>query len=399
MLRDLVLKTPPNVVEGGWLAALAGAAQGRARSAGGCRRLDITARRDLLALFAQSAGDWLDGWFESDPIKAAFGFDGVVGNYASPYTPGIGLCAAAPRVRRGERQEGRLGPRHRRHGRDHPGHGRGLRARRASTSAPTRAVARGDRREGPRRRRRHRGRRDASRAATVVSNLNPKLLFEQAGRSGRAAGRFPRAHRALPLRLGHLPHERGAVGAAALHLPAGGGRPPDRRHHHRAQPRPTWTAPIADARATGWSKAADRRDADPLDPRRQPGAARASTSPACSASTSRRSCPDGRSWDDHREEVADLMIDTVDALRAGLQGLGARPPGADAARPGAHLRPRRRRHHARRAEPRSAVLRPAGARPRRLPRADRRASTCAAPAPTPAAASPARPATTPRARS
>src|SRR5690606_16246991 len=32
--------------------------------------------------------DWLDGWFESDPIKALFGFDSIVGNYASPYTPG-----------------------------------------------------------------------------------------------------------------------------------------------------------------------------------------------------------------------------------------------------------------------------------------------------------------------
>ncbi len=30
--------------------------------------------------------------------------------------------------------------------------------------------------------------------------------------------------------------------------------------------------------------------------------------------------PDGRSWDAHRDEVADLMIDTVDQLCAGLQG-------------------------------------------------------------------------------
>ncbi|MCX7677107.1 MAG: NAD(P)/FAD-dependent oxidoreductase, partial [Alteraurantiacibacter sp.] len=30
----------------------------------------------------------LDRWFESAPIKAAFGFDAVVGNFASPYTPG-----------------------------------------------------------------------------------------------------------------------------------------------------------------------------------------------------------------------------------------------------------------------------------------------------------------------
>ena len=38
------------------------------------------------------------------------------------------LCAAAPCLRRGERQEGRLGPRHRRHGRDHAGHGARARA-------------------------------------------------------------------------------------------------------------------------------------------------------------------------------------------------------------------------------------------------------------------------------
>src|SRR5580693_7549160 len=87
VLRELVLKTPPNVEMGGGLAGLGellkGVSLGR-----GLARLDTTARRDLLALFAQSAGDWLDGWFESDPIKAAFGFDGVVGTYASPYTPG-----------------------------------------------------------------------------------------------------------------------------------------------------------------------------------------------------------------------------------------------------------------------------------------------------------------------
>ena len=39
-------------------------------------------------MFAASAGDYLDGWFESDPIKAVYGFDGIVGNYASPYAPG-----------------------------------------------------------------------------------------------------------------------------------------------------------------------------------------------------------------------------------------------------------------------------------------------------------------------
>ena len=42
----------------------------------------------LLDLFTISAGEYLERFFEGDPIKAVFGFDGVVGNYASPYTPG-----------------------------------------------------------------------------------------------------------------------------------------------------------------------------------------------------------------------------------------------------------------------------------------------------------------------
>jgi len=87
ILRDWILKAPPNLSEGGWLAQLPemASAAGLGRQA---LALDTEGRRDLLDLFAKSAGDWLDGWFESDPIKALFGFDSVVGNYASPYTPG-----------------------------------------------------------------------------------------------------------------------------------------------------------------------------------------------------------------------------------------------------------------------------------------------------------------------
>ncbi|RZJ84741.1 MAG: NAD(P)/FAD-dependent oxidoreductase, partial [Brevundimonas sp.] len=43
---------------------------------------------DVMDLFVKSARSFLDGWFESEPVKAAFGFDAVVGNYASPDTPG-----------------------------------------------------------------------------------------------------------------------------------------------------------------------------------------------------------------------------------------------------------------------------------------------------------------------
>jgi phytoene dehydrogenase-like protein len=52
------------------------------------KRLDLRGRRDLLDLFTKSAGELLDHWFEGEPLKAVLGWDSVVGNFASPYTPG-----------------------------------------------------------------------------------------------------------------------------------------------------------------------------------------------------------------------------------------------------------------------------------------------------------------------
>jgi phytoene dehydrogenase-like protein len=84
VLRGLVLKTPPNM--GGGLRDI-----GRAWSLGfELKRLDMPSRRDLLQFFTRSAGEILDDWFESDAVKGAFGFDSVVGNFASPYAAGSG---------------------------------------------------------------------------------------------------------------------------------------------------------------------------------------------------------------------------------------------------------------------------------------------------------------------
>jgi len=82
VLRGLSLETPPNI--GGGLAEILPAL----KVMKGVRKLSLPAKRNLLALFAKSAGDLLDAWFESAPLKAAFGFDAVVGNFASPYAPG-----------------------------------------------------------------------------------------------------------------------------------------------------------------------------------------------------------------------------------------------------------------------------------------------------------------------
>lgn len=82
MLRAMALKTPPNA--GGGIAALiAAAAQGHEIA-----KMPIEGQRDALALFVQSAREFLDGWFENDHVKAAFAFDAVVGNFAGPSAPG-----------------------------------------------------------------------------------------------------------------------------------------------------------------------------------------------------------------------------------------------------------------------------------------------------------------------
>lgn len=82
VLREAVLRTPPNA-GGGLLELVRGAGLGR-RVIG----LSPEDQRELAALFTKSAADYLDRWFESDVIKGAFAFDGIVGAYASPYTPG-----------------------------------------------------------------------------------------------------------------------------------------------------------------------------------------------------------------------------------------------------------------------------------------------------------------------
>ncbi|MCB2057960.1 MAG: NAD(P)/FAD-dependent oxidoreductase [Novosphingobium sp.] len=82
VLRDLALQVPPNV--GGGLSALVAAA----RQGWPMAQMDLSTQRDLLDIFTKSARDFLDGWFEDDHVKSAFAFDAVVGNYAGVSTPG-----------------------------------------------------------------------------------------------------------------------------------------------------------------------------------------------------------------------------------------------------------------------------------------------------------------------
>ena len=52
------------------------------------RKLSRRQQTTLAELMTMSVGDYLDRWFETDPIKGDFGFEGIVGNMVSPYHPG-----------------------------------------------------------------------------------------------------------------------------------------------------------------------------------------------------------------------------------------------------------------------------------------------------------------------
>jgi len=84
VLRMLANRTPPDAAGG------AGDVLRAIDQVWRLLKLPIEAKRDTLDLFTRSAREFLDGFFESAPIKAVLGFDAVVGNYASPDTPGSG---------------------------------------------------------------------------------------------------------------------------------------------------------------------------------------------------------------------------------------------------------------------------------------------------------------------
>ena len=82
LIQKWILKSPPQAGAGiGGLPALL--ALGRDLIGLGTEEV-----RTVHAFATRSAGDILDRHFRGDFAKALFGFDGIVGNFASPYAPG-----------------------------------------------------------------------------------------------------------------------------------------------------------------------------------------------------------------------------------------------------------------------------------------------------------------------
>ena len=308
VLRTIVLETPPNVVEGAPLAAISQLLK-MARTAKRIRALGLDLQRDLLELFTASAGDFLDGWFESTPIKAAFGFDSIVGNYASPYAPGSAYVLLHHNFGEVNGKKGAWG---------HAIGGMG---------SITQAMAKAARTHGAEIRVSTRVRRvlvennrvagvetDTGvtiRAATVVAGINPKLLYldlvdphalPEGFRRRMEKWRCASGTFRINVALSELPDFTALPGKSCdEHHASGIIIGPSLAYMERA---------YFDARSIGWSREPIVELVIPstLDDTLAPSG-RHVASLFCQHVAPR--LPDGSSWDDHREFVADLMIDTV----------------------------------------------------------------------------------------
>jgi phytoene dehydrogenase-like protein len=313
VLRQLVLRAPPNMVEGFGAGSIREAfnALGTANI---LRRLSLEQQRSLLDLFTRSAGEMLDDAFESDLVKALYGFDAIVGNYASPYAPGSAYVMLHHAFGEVNGKKGAWG---------HAIGGMG-----AITQAMA-SAARGHGAEieldaGVREVIVERDRAvgvvlengESMRAKYVASSVNPKLLYTHLvpaqalpaafldriknWRNGSGTFRMNVALNALPSFT--------ALPGPGDHLTAGIILGPSLGYMDRA-----WQ----DARTDGWSREPVVEVLIPStldDTLCPPGQHVASlfcqhVAPQLSG---------GRSWDDHREEVADLMIATVDQYAPGF---------------------------------------------------------------------------------
>jgi phytoene dehydrogenase-like protein len=310
VLRDLVLKTPPNVTAGGWLEALPELLRG-ALLGKRIAKLDMPMRRELLDLFVKSAGDYLDTWFESAPIKAAYGFDGIVGNYASPYAAGSAYVLLHHVFGEVNGKKGAWG---------HAIGGMGAISQAMQKAAVERGVdirVASPVRELTVEAGRAVGvvteRGEAVRAQCVVSNLNPKLLYEKLIDPAELAQDFRERMRhwrcgsgtfRMNVALSELPDFTVLPGrASSEHHTSGIIMAPSLAYMEQA---------YLDAKAGGWSKRPIVEMLIPStldDSLAPPGQHVASL--FCQHVAPQ--LPNGASWDDHRDAVADLMIDLVNS--------------------------------------------------------------------------------------
>jgi phytoene dehydrogenase-like protein len=313
VLRQFVLRAPPNLVEGFGTGAIRESFNALG-SASILRRLTLEQQRSLLDLFTRSAGEMLDERFEHDLVKAVFGFDAIVGNYASPYAAGSAYVMLHHAFGEVNGKKGVWG---------HAIGGMGAITQAMAKAARTHGVD--IRTDAPVReiiveRERAVGAilddGEIVRARHVVSSINPKLLYTQLvpkdalpapflerishWRNGSGTFRMNVALSALPSFT--------ALPGKGDHLTAGIIIAPSLPYMDRA---------YHDARYFGWSRkpVVEMLIPSTLDDTLAPKGQHVA-SLFCQHVAPQ--LPDGKSWDAHREEVANLMIATVETHAPGF---------------------------------------------------------------------------------
>jgi phytoene dehydrogenase-like protein len=312
VLRSLVLKAPPNLT----LSNLGHTAREIGHLAAIGRRLW---REDSLGaalrLLRKSAGDTLDAWFESDPIKAVLGFDAIVGTLASPYTPGSAYVLLHHTFGEVNGKRGVWG---------HAIGGMGAITQAMAKAAGAHGV-RIDLGSAVREVIVERGRATgvvledgtAVRARTVVANVNPQHLFQSLVPPEAVPSMMAKRMKAWKAGSGTF-----RMNVALSRLPNFSALPETGDHHTAgiilAPSLSYMDQAYRDCVQEGWSRRPIVEMLIPsvLDDSLAPRGAHVA-SLFCQHVTPRFA--DGSSWDQHRETVADLMIDTVEAYAPGFK--------------------------------------------------------------------------------
>ncbi len=309
LLRGLAIETPPEM-----MSLLQSLPRGL-RAGSQVKRLSLAQRRDLLDLFTESARDFLDAWFESDAVKAAFGFDSVVGNFASPDSPGSAYVLLHHTFGGVNGKKGIWG---------HAVGGMGAITQamaKACTDAgvkimldcPTRQVLE------------HNGRAQGLlledgrevRADVVIANCNPKLLYGQLLERSALPEDFARRMDTYRCGSGTL-----RMNVALSELPRFSCLPAPGEHHASgiviAPTLDYMDRAYQDARREGWSR-------EPIVEMLIPSMVDDSLAPKGHHVASlfcqqfAWTLPEGRQWDAERERAADLVIDTVERYAPGFK--------------------------------------------------------------------------------
>jgi phytoene dehydrogenase-like protein len=309
VLRELAMQTPPNIGDG-VKSLIDGALQGRKLA-----RLPIERQRDVLDLFTKSARTLLDSWFESEAVKAAFGFDAVVGNYASPDTPGSAYVLLHHVFGEVNGKKGAWG-----HSVGGMGNITQIMAKVCcehgvdiSLESPVDKVTcengkvRGVRLESG----------EEIAADRVIANVGPKLLYERMFDEGDLTPEFKRRIRGFKAGSGTF-----RMNVALSELPHFTCLPEPGEHHQSgiiiAPTLDYMDEAFLDAKRYGWSKR-------PIVEMLIPSTIDDSLAPEGQHVASlfcqqfAPELPDGRDWDAEEDKAADTIIDTVEAVAPGFR--------------------------------------------------------------------------------